>query len=224
MLLQVTQSIESIQPGGAGHIACLRVRLLHAAVRQKILKLAKQKPSYYDVERLGVPINDLDCMATIATFSATQIWLSLPRQGIWMKDQEVIDFIALFRFIAYLLGVPTDFFQTPDRAKRVMEVLMLYEIKPSETSAILASNIISSLENQPPTFASRSFLEANSRWLNGHKLCDALRLGRPGLYYYILVFGQCIFFMTVCYFYRAIPYLDKRKIVVRSRNGDNELC
>ena len=87
-ILQCTQSLQSIQPGGAGHASSIRVRLLHAAVRQKVMKLAKQRPQYYNVEKYGIPINDLDCIATIGTFSATLIWLSLPRQGIWMRYEQ----------------------------------------------------------------------------------------------------------------------------------------
>lgn len=109
------------------------------------MKLAQQRPEYYNVEEWGVPINDLDCIATIGTFSATLIWLSLPRQGIWMTQQEIHDFIALWRYIAYLTGTPTDPFETPEKAKRIMEVLLLYEIHPTETSKILANNIIKCL-------------------------------------------------------------------------------
>jgi len=144
-ILQCTQSLASIQPGGAGFASSIRVRLLHAAVRQRIMKLAQQRPEYYDVKAWGIPINDLDCIATIGTFSATLIWLSLPRQGIWMTQQESVDYIALWRYIAYLMGTPTEPFETPEKAKRVMEVLLLYEIHPTETSKILANNIIKCL-------------------------------------------------------------------------------
>ena len=89
-ILQCTQSLDSIKPGGAGHASSVRVRLLHAAVRQRIMKLAKQRPEYYGVEKYGIPINDLDCIATIGTFSATLVWLSLPRQGIWMRYAKII--------------------------------------------------------------------------------------------------------------------------------------
>ena len=41
-ILQCTQSVESIQPNGAGHASSIRVRLLHAAVRRRIMKLAQQ--------------------------------------------------------------------------------------------------------------------------------------------------------------------------------------
>ena len=56
-ILQCTKSLESIQPGGDGFASTIRVRLLHAAVRQRILKLAAQKPGYYDTDAWGVPID-----------------------------------------------------------------------------------------------------------------------------------------------------------------------
>lgn len=178
------------------------------------MKLVEQRPEYYDVEGWGIPINDLDCTATIGTFSATLIWLSLPRQGIWMKQKEIVDYIALWRYIAYLTGTPTEPFETPEKARKIMEVLLLHEINPTETSKILANNVIKSLAAQPPSFASESFLYVNARFLNGNELCDALGLGRPNLYYWALAAGQCLFFMFFCYTYRSIPALDRRKIAV----------
>ena len=188
------------------------------------MKLAHQRPEYYNVEKWGIPINDLDCIATIGTFSATLIWLAFPRQGIWLRKQETIDYIALFRYIGYLTGTPTDYFETPEKARTVMESLLMYEIDPTDTSKILANNVIRALEAQPPQYASRAMLEANSRWLNGNELCDALGLGNPGLYYWALVAGQCIFFMAICYTYRSIPFLDRRKIAVSlHRQSDNKV-
>ncbi|OAP58007.1 hypothetical protein AYL99_07097 [Fonsecaea erecta] len=211
-ILECTRSLESIQPGGAGFASSVRVRLLHAAVRRRIMQLSKTRPSYYSVEQYGIPINDLDCIATIGTFSATIIYLSLPRQGIFLRRQEIEDYIALWRLIAHYVGTPTEYFDTPERAKCMMESLLLHEINPSNTSQVLANNIIRCLENQPPTFASRSFLEVNARWLNGNDLADALGLGRPGPWYWALMAGQCIFFACLCYTYRSIPALDRRKI------------
>ena len=215
-ILECTKSLESIKPGGAGFASSIRVRLLHAAVRQRIMKLEKSRPGYYNVERYGVPINDLDCIATIGTFSGTIIWLSLPRQGIWLRQQEIDDYIALWRLIAHYTGTPTEHFETPQRAKVMVESLLMNEINPTETSKTLAANIIRCLEAAPPAYASRSFLEVNARWLNGNELCDALALGRPSLYYWTLMAGQCIFFMSICYVYRSIPWLDRRKIKVGS--------
>lgn len=213
-VLECTKSLESIQPGGAGFASSIRVRLLHAAVRQRILKLEQSRPGYYDVEKFGVPINDHDCIATIGTFSATIVWLSLPRQGLFLRRQEIEDYIALWRLIAHYTGTPTDPFKTPEKAKAIMESIVMREIDPSETSKVLAGNIIKCLEAQPPAYASRSFLEVNARWLNGSELSDALGLGQPSIYYWALMGGQCLFFMALCYFYRSFRSLDQRKIAV----------
>jgi hypothetical protein len=183
-----------MQPGGDGFASTIRVRLLHAAVRNRIMKLRASRPAYYDVEAWGVPINDLDNLATIATFSATLVWLSLPRQGIYISRHERADYIALWRYIGHVIGCPPGHFETPTQAKRLMETLLLYEIAPTHTSRIMANNIIKSLEGQPPGYASADFLVASARWLNGNALCDALGLPRPGLYYQALVAGQCLFF------------------------------
>ncbi|KXT07352.1 hypothetical protein AC578_426 [Pseudocercospora eumusae] len=211
-ILQCTKSLESMQPGGDGFASTIRVRLLHAAVRQRIMKLRAGRPAYYDVEAWGIPINDLDNLATITTFSASLIWMSLPRQGIFVRKQETIDYIALWRYIGYVIGCPDGHFETPGQARRMMEALLLYEIDPSPTSKIMANNIIKSLEGQPPGYTSADFLVASARWLNGNDLCDALGLSRPSTYYWTLIIGQCLFFCVFCYTYRAIPYLDKRKI------------
>ena len=214
-ILECTKSLESIKPGGAGFASSIRVRLLHAAVRQRIMKLEQSRPGYYSVEEYGVPINDLDCIATIGTFSATIIWLSLPRQGLFLRKQEIEDYVALWRLVAHYTGTPTEPFETPEKAKLIMESLLMNEIDPTETSRVLAGNIIKCLEAQPPAFASRSFLEVNARWLNGNELCDALGLGRPSPYYWALMAGQCLFFMALCYSNRSFRSLDRRNIAVR---------
>ncbi|RMZ89769.1 hypothetical protein DV736_g3017, partial [Chaetothyriales sp. CBS 134916] len=209
-VLECTQSLESIQKGGAGFASTIRVRLLHAAVRKRIMKLAATRPEYYDVQAYGIPINDLDCIATISSFSTNIVWMSLPRQGVFPLQQEEADYIALWRLIAHYMGTPTEFFNTPAKAKAVMETLIMTEINPSPTSAILANNVIRCLENTPPAYASRPFLEASARWLNGNELCDSLDLGRPAWYYWALVAGQCIFFCAVYYLYRILSWLNPR--------------
>ncbi|KAF2447066.1 hypothetical protein P171DRAFT_409430 [Karstenula rhodostoma CBS 690.94] len=207
-ILQCTKSLESIQPGGEGWASSIRVRLLHAAVRQRIMKLAKERPGYFNLEEWGVPVNDLDQIGTIGTFCATLIWLSFPRQGIFLREQEKKDYVALWRYIGYIMGTPHEPFETPEKAKAIMESLLWNEVHPSDMSKVLANNIVHSLEGQPPTFVSPDMLIASARWLNGNELADALGLPRVSYYYWALMAGQCLFFMSVCYFYRAIPSLD----------------
>jgi hypothetical protein len=191
-ILQCTKSLDSIKPGGAGHASSVRVRLLHAAVRQRIMKLAEQRPSYFNIEEWGVPVNDLDQIGTVGTFCATLIWISFPRQGIFLREQEKEDYVALWRYIGYILGTPTDHFATPAKAKAIMESLLYSEVKPSDMSKVLANNIIHCLEGQPPTYISPDMLIASARWLNGNELADELGLPRVSLYYKSLMAGQCV--------------------------------
>lgn len=212
-ILQCTKSLAAMQgPDGEGFASTVRVRLLHAAVRKRILALAATRPDYYSVEKFGVPINDLDCAATISTFSATLIWLSLPRQGIYMRSQEIVDYIALWRYIGHVIGSPTDFFATPEKARAIMQTLYMYEVQPSKTSAIMANNIIRCLQDQPPGYASADFLIASARWLNGPALSDALQLPKVSPYYTLLMAGQCLFFASFIYTYRSVESWDRKKI------------
>jgi len=78
--------------------------------------------------------------------------------------------------------------------------------------ALLANNIIKSIENEPPTYESSDMLSASARWLNGNALSDALNIPRPGLYYWVLMAGQCIFLAGMSYIYRSVPSWDKKKV------------
>ncbi|KAI1347765.1 hypothetical protein F5Y01DRAFT_329190 [Xylaria sp. FL0043] len=210
--LNVHRDLKSIQPGGDGFVNSVRVRLLHTAVRRRILQMAAQQPGYYSISQHGTPINDLDSIGTIASFSATLIWMGLPRQGIYLRPQEILDYLALWRYVAYLMGTPHDWMATPESARAMMESLVVSEIRPSAGSANLANNIIAGLEGKPPTFASREFMCAQTYWLNGRDLAEKLETERPGLYYSLLVFGQCLFFMAMCYINRSFTWLDERNI------------
>lgn len=235
-ILQVTRSLDGLRPdkggGGEGFKSSVRVRLLHAAVRRRILALAQQRPGYFDVEEYGVPINDLDSIGTILSFSAALIWIGFPRQGIWLREQEILDYTALWRYVAYLLGTPgtsspafspsqenwTSSCLADYRLSKIFfESLVVAELKPSPMSGVLANNILTGLSNQPPTNASREFLCAEAWWLNGQDLSEALGIEKPRLWYRMLVAGQCLYFMCVCYLYRAIPSWDKEKNEVRTK-------
>ncbi|GAW13243.1 hypothetical protein ANO14919_026230 [Xylariales sp. No.14919] len=212
--LNVHRDLKSIQPGGDGFVNSVRVRLLHAAVRRRITQIAAVQPRYYDTASYGVPINDLDSMGTISVFSAAPIWLGLPRQGIRLREQEISDYLALWRYVAYIMGVPHAWLATPESAKSTMESLAVSEIRPSAASADLANNIITGLAGQPPTYASRGFMCAQAHWLNGTALAEKLEIDPPSLYYSSLVLGQCIFFMTMAYVNRTFSWLDERNINV----------
>ncbi|KAJ5958062.1 uncharacterized protein N7479_005212 [Penicillium vulpinum] len=216
-VLQVSNSAEGMKPGGDGHISCVRVRLLHSSVRKRILSLVDQSPEYYEINKYGTPVNDLDCIGTINTFCTSVIWLGLPRQGIYLSQQETEDYIALWRLVAYYMGTPTDPLENTAKARAIMESLLVSEIRPTETGKILVKNIIIGLENTAPAFASKEFMEAMSRLLNGDQLADELEIPRSNLYYRVLIWGYCFWVMAVSYFVPKIYFLDRIMISLRRK-------
>jgi hypothetical protein len=219
-VLQVNGSAEGMKPGGEGNISCARVRLLHSAVRLRILSLIEHSPEYYDIDQYGVPVNDLDCIGTINTFCSAVVWVGLPRQGIYLSQQEIDDYIALWRLVAYYMGTPTEHFESATKARAMMESLLITEFDPTDTGRILAKNIIIGLENTAPAYASKGFLEAMSRLLNGDQLSDALNLPRPNLYYRMLVWGYCFWVMTASYIIPKIWSIDRLMISVCKTTHD----
>lgn len=214
LLLQVAQSLEGIKPGGAGFITTVRVRFLHATVRSRILNLAKQRPSYFDTEKYGVPINDADMIQSLCAFSVNVLFMGLRSQGIYVRQQEAADYIALWRWVGYIIGGPTWCLETPEKAIAAMQYIRIEAFHPSDNGRVLVNNIVKALEGVPPAYASKQYWETGSRWMNGDKLCDELGLGKPGLYHQALMAGQCWIFIVICYTCRSIPYLDRRKIAV----------
>lgn len=262
-ILDVTEGVESMKPGGKGWKSTVRVRFLHASVRRRIMNLSKNDEDkknegedeskkkdgngsigngdtktgkrYYDTSKFGTPINDLDSIGTIASFSSALIWMGLPRQGIFLSQQEISDYLHLWRYVAYLIGVPDTItlpdgrtvtpFGTPHEAKTVLESLALAELNnPSETSAVLANNIITALANQPPLRSSASFLRAQAYWLNGSRLCQTLQIPKPKMWYTLLVISQCLLFMFFCYLRQAHYLLfDRRVPWGGGTSGDKEV-
>ncbi|KAI2642211.1 hypothetical protein GGS21DRAFT_294777 [Xylaria nigripes] len=104
--------------------------------------MASERPEYYNMARYGVPINDLDSIGTTSVFSIAIIWMGLPRQDIYPCKQEILDYLALQRYVAHLLDVPHDCMASPESAKHMLEFIAASEVQPSATSSNLANNII----------------------------------------------------------------------------------
>ncbi|KAK4175641.1 hypothetical protein QBC36DRAFT_21309 [Triangularia setosa] len=200
-VLDITSSIPDITPpSGKGFVSTVKVRLLHASVRRKILTMAKEKEGWFDVGENGIPCNDLDSVGTITAFSTMLLFIGFPRQGVWLSETEKEDYLALWRYVAYLLGTPTEPFESVKTAKLWLESLIVSEIRPSKVSRQLGENMIASLALTPPTYASADFLRAEGWWLNGPALARELGIERPRWWYLVLVGGQCGYFMGVSYF------------------------
>ena len=92
----------ALRPKGRGWVACLRVRALHAKVRRSLLKSNR-----WNSEKNGVPINQEDLCGTLLAFSVnvlTGIEIVLGQQ---LPECDQRDYLALWRYIGWLLGVDT---------------------------------------------------------------------------------------------------------------------
>lgn len=214
--LDITASLPAIQPGGSGFVSCVRVRLLHAAVRQRLMALERERPGYFDVKEWGVPINDLHCIGTVSAYSTALVYIALPRQGVCLSEQQAADYIALWRWVGYILGTPVSWMATPSSAKAMMESVILSEYRPSDNSRILANNILTAEARVPPLRAPREYLAAQAYRLNGEELMEALGIAKPGLYYTFLSWMQCFVLMGLSYSY---PWLSDAR-----RKRRDEVC
>jgi ribosomal protein S28E/S33 len=217
--VDVIENIDAVKPGGKGFVSSVRVRLLHAAVRRRIMALEKEKQGYFDMETLGVPINDLHCIGTISVYSCAIVWLSLPRQGVVVSEQQAMDYLALWRWIGYIMGTPVDWMSSVSRARAMTESIVVAEIAPSDKSRLLANNILTVEADSPPLFAKREYLAAICYRLNGWSLSRALGIDTPPLRFRALFWVQCMFFMCFGYAYPYFSVARKARMETVSKSN-----
>lgn len=105
-------SAASLRPGGKGWMAALRVRVLHAKIRRRLLQLKRTDedghsvPSF-DVKKNGIPINQEDLAATLLAFSVNVLLGIEIFAGKPLPANEQLDYLALWRYIGWLLGIDT---------------------------------------------------------------------------------------------------------------------
>ncbi|PVI02313.1 hypothetical protein DM02DRAFT_613008 [Periconia macrospinosa] len=212
-VLEVTHSLDFIKPGGKGHETTVRARLLHSMVRQRLLRVAEAKgPSYYDTSVYGIPVNTLDSIHSITTFSCNHAWKQLPPMGIRPSQGEIDDYIALWRYVAHVIGTPTHFFETSSQAKALMESLSYTELQITPSSVIIGHNFVEALKDLPPMNVSAGFIQAGSRRLNGDDVCDGLGMGKPGWYPYACFKGHCWLVTALVTAQRLFPWFDEWSI------------
>lgn len=97
-------SAASLRPGGRGWESALRVRVLHAKVRRSLLK--RRNPPW-DADVNGVPLNQEDMAATLLAFSVNVLLGIELTSGRPLNGNDQRDYLALWRYLGWLLGVDT---------------------------------------------------------------------------------------------------------------------
>lgn len=111
-LEEKTQTAAALRPGGKGWEAALHVRVLHSKVRRTLLQSKKtdddgQSIPRWDTERDGIPINQEDMAATLLAFSVNTLIGIEVISGRPLPETQQRDYLALWRYIGWLLGVDT---------------------------------------------------------------------------------------------------------------------
>ncbi|MEO7113944.1 MAG: oxygenase MpaB family protein [Polyangiaceae bacterium] len=168
-------------PGGLkrfadGYRITLKVRLMHARVREMILKSGR-----WNAKAWGAPINQSDMAATALLFSI--FLLDGVRQlGLRFQPNEVDDFLHLWRYSAHLMGVTPELqvSSEPD-AHRLGEIVLATQGPPDQDSrdlfaALMNAGIQASRNPRELELAKRRahFAHAICRELIGKTLADDL--------------------------------------------------
>jgi hypothetical protein len=163
-------------PGGEGRKIALKVRLMHAQVRRLLLRSGRWNDAAW-----ALPINQHDMIGTNLLFS--HIFLDgLRLLGLHVGPEEADDYIHLWKFAGWLLGVETELL--PDRehgARELAECIYLTQGPPDADSRALTAALLHSPVQVAATPMQRRLAAARvrlshalCRHLIGNDLADAL--------------------------------------------------
>jgi hypothetical protein len=151
-LFDVVHSLEYLTPGtGQAWESIIQVRLLHAGVRARLSKVSRAHSKYYSVEEHGVAINQEDMLVTLFTFSNT-VWRAMEeKMNIIMPQQEREDYMHLWRYVGYMIGVDDVLGATrsPEMADACFDSVVMHIVDPSEESGKLTALFLKSMSPGP---------------------------------------------------------------------------
>ncbi|KAG0214789.1 hypothetical protein BGX28_001424 [Mortierella sp. GBA30] len=151
-VLDVVHSLDYLRPRtGVAWKSIIQVRFLHAGVRARLSKISRAHSKYYNIEEHGVPINQEDLLATLFSFS-NAIWRVMEvRMDVHMTTQERDDYLHLWRYIGYMMGVDDILgaTRTPERADACLESLVLHLADPDTESGRMCSTLLWNLSPKP---------------------------------------------------------------------------
>ncbi|KAF9128882.1 hypothetical protein BGW39_004653 [Mortierella sp. 14UC] len=151
-VLDVVHSVDYLQPGtGVAWESIIQVRFLHASVRARLSKISRAHSKYYNIEEHGVPINQEDLLATLFSFSNTMWRVMDYKMGVHMTTQEREDYLHLWRYIGYMMGVDDVLgaTRTPERADACLESIVLHLTDPDDESGRMCATLLKNMAPKP---------------------------------------------------------------------------
>ena len=161
----------AFEPEGKGFISCLKIRLMHAAVRYYTLKSGKWDEAW------GFPVNQEDMAGTNLSFSLLII-RGLRKFGYTISYADQQAYLHLWNVIGHLLGSNSDLLPTDGRqANQLEEAIRLHQFRPSEHGRELTAALIRYFASVTanPLFSANETVQI-MRYLLGNELADTLNL------------------------------------------------
>ncbi|MGN6162335.1 MAG: oxygenase MpaB family protein [Marmoricola sp.] len=120
---------DALRPGHEGWRLTVHVRAMHALVNASYAS----RPDAWDVDRWGLPINQADQAGTLGLFDAT-VLVAARALGIPISRRDSDDFMHLWKYTGWLMGVHEDFLTDNERERLVWNLHILLSA-PGQTPA-----------------------------------------------------------------------------------------
>ncbi|MBL36439.1 MAG: hypothetical protein CMI03_18190 [Oceanospirillaceae bacterium] len=144
----------ALVPGAKGYCSAVKVRVMHALVRQRLL----QHPDW-NTEEWGLPINQGDSLATNVAFSMLMI-TGASMMGWRFNDKEIEAVLHLWRYVAFLMG--DDWTLLPENREQGVDWLFVIamgsRINPDDDSMALAKSYLENFLDVPGRPAYKKFV------------------------------------------------------------------
>ena len=168
-----------LRPGAEGFAISVRVRLMHAQVRRLLAQSGR-----WDRAAWAEPINQHDMLATMLLFSEVYVE-GIRILGLRVASREAEDWIALWRYVAWLMGteaelLPRDYAE----ATALRELIEGTQGRPDDDSRALAAALLGHpprISEDMPMAWRFAMARALCRMLVGDEVADELAIApEPG--------------------------------------------
>ena len=171
-LMETGQMIFNVlSPGGlsqqgAGIITIQKVRLIHASIRYYLLKEDPKRNYQWDIEELGLPINQEDMAGTLMSFGPV-ILNGLKNLNIELTEQQQLAYMHVWKVVGHLMGLKAEL--NPDSFQEGFQLaskVLQHQASNSEAGEALTNScvlflqqhIAGNLFDEVPTFMMAYFL------------------------------------------------------------------
>ncbi len=134
-----TIAVDGLRPHAPGWHVTLKVRLIHARVRQMILRSGR-----WDADAWGAPINQHDEAGTLLLFSVA-VLEGLRQLGLRVAPDEAEAYMHLWRWSGWLMGIDPELLPaTENEGKRLAQIIEATQGRPDDDSRALTRALLES--------------------------------------------------------------------------------